>query len=111
VIITTSTAWRDHLAKGLTDRTQRRNQHRAQLESERAVLIENAKEGAAHTRVCNVVLRVLSGTDGLPTAELRRKISGRDRGYVDPALAALTASGHVVAEPTDRGTRYRLATP
>ncbi|OBG50177.1 hypothetical protein [Mycolicibacterium fortuitum] len=42
-------------------------------------------------------------------AALRRALRSTERDGLDAALADLTAAGRVIATPTAKGTRYRLA--
>jgi hypothetical protein len=112
VIMAHSDAVRARVVATLAQRQRERNVARAGFEAERAVVVADAVEDAAVVRVCRGLLRALDRHDGAATgAELRRAVTGRDRGHVGTALDRLIAVGQVSVEATDNrgldGKRYR----
>jgi hypothetical protein len=55
------------------------------------------------------VTRWLERLDSTTRADLRRRLKYEHRDGFDAATAELIAHGRIVAEPSLRGTRYRLA--
>lgn len=103
----------EHTRAGIVDHLQReaqnRNQGRAEAEATRAVLITERVEDAAIQRVCRGIHRTLKDGPKL-RSDLSRKITSRDRQYLDEALDRLVQAGQITADDTDAGgTRWTLA--
>lgn len=103
----------DHTRGQVLTRLQRaaqdRNRGRAESEADRAVLVHERVEDAAIQRVCRTVQRVLK--DGsMGSAELRRKVTSKDRQHLDQALERLDQAGQITAEDIHTGgIRWALA--
>lgn len=90
------------------------NRRRGEAEGERAVVVAEKVEDAAVRRVARLLTRKLAATPtGVRGAELRRRLTGRDRVHFDTAIGRLLDAGQITCEDIDGqgtgGVHYLLS--
>lgn len=109
VIMAKSDRTRASIERTLTEQTRRSNRARAEMDGERAVIVDDAKAAGEHARVRRQVLaRLERRPEGIPRGELGRALKAELRVHLDDVLDDLVDEGVVTAQPMPRSTLYAL---
>jgi 5S rRNA maturation endonuclease (ribonuclease M5) len=108
IVMAVSDSTREKVAKELAKAVQKQNRARAELEAERALLIEGRKEIDTLHRVGRTMVRKLDAGRWVSKSDLRKAVSSRDRGYFEAALDKLRETALVEERDTGHGIQFRL---
>jgi len=90
-----SQATRAGVETRLAEKERTANRARGRAEGERAVVAEEVRDDAAIKRVARGMVRGLESHGEGTYSEIRKRVAGRDRKYLDAALERLEEAGSV----------------
>ncbi|MBH0121592.1 hypothetical protein I0Q12_19575 [Rhodococcus sp. CX] len=110
VIMAKSDRTRAGIEHTLTEHTRRSNRARAEMDGERAVIVDDVKAAGEYARVRKQVLaRLGRRPEGVPRGELGRAIKAELRVHVDDVLDDLVSEGVATTQPMPRSVLYILS--
>jgi hypothetical protein len=107
VLVRQSTATRAGVQQVLRAAATAKNVQQAEAEAQRAEVVTERADEAAHKRVCRRIMRRLVGGEWCNRSDVRGVLAARDRAYFDPAVQSLLEAGQIEVEQVGNAHKYR----